>query len=75
MLVTVCMFLLGSASAIDNKVLVNQDSVWTYAYILSGCFLLVLVMAYGPLKFRKDLYLNFGIGDWPLPIIWVFAVV
>lgn len=69
------MFLLGCASALDEDVLVNQDSTWGYALILSGCFLIVMVLYYGPLKYRKDLFLNYGIGDWPLPIIWVFAVV
>ena len=69
------MFLVGSASALDSKVLVNQDSVWGYALILSGCFMLFLVIRYGPLKIRKDLYLNYGIGDWPLPIVWVLVIV
>ncbi len=75
MLVGVAMFSLGVASAVDTKVLVNQDSVWAYAMILSGVFLLFLVMRYGPLKFRRNLYNNYGIGDWPLPIIWVIIVV
>ena len=74
-IVVLCMFLLGTASATDADVLVNQDSVWAYALILSGCFMLLMVLRYGPLKFRKDLFLNYGIGDWPLPVIWVFAVV
>ena len=73
MLVAVCMFSLGAVSAVDSQVLVNQDGVWAYAMILSGLFLLYLVMRYGPLKFRRDLYNNFGIGDWPLPLVWVFV--
>lgn len=68
------MFSLGVVSAIDPQVLVNQDSVWAYAMILAGVFLLFLVFRYGPLNFRRDLYNNFGIGDWPLPLVWVFIV-
>lgn len=69
------MFLVGTASALDSSVLVNQDTVWGYALILSGCFMLFMVIRYGPLKFRRDLFTNYGIGDWPLPIVWVFVIV
>lgn len=69
------MFLLGTASAVDPIILVNQDSVWAYAMILSGCFLLFLVLRYGVLKFRKRLYNNYGVNDWPLPLVWAFVVV
>ena len=69
------MFLLGTASAVDATILVNQDAVWAYAMILSGCFLLFLVLRYGVLKFRSTLYNNYGIGDWRLPLVWVFVVV
>ena len=68
------MFLLGTASAVDATILVNQDAVWAYAMILSGCFLLFLVWRYGVLKFRKNLYLDYGIGDWRLPLVWAFVV-
>lgn len=74
-LVTAVMFLVGTASASDPNILVNQDTVWAYALILSGCFMLYLVIRYGPLRFRRDLYKNYGIGDWPLPLLWVFVVV
>ena len=69
------MFLLGTASAVDATILVNQDSVWAYAMILSGCFLLFLVLRYGVLKFRRKLYNDYGINDWPLPLVWAFVVV
>ena len=69
------MFLLGTASAVDATILVNQDAVWAYAMILSGCFLLFLVLRYGVIKFRKTLYNNYGIGDWKLPWVWAFVVV
>ena len=69
------MFLVGTASAVDPNILVNQDTVWAYALILSGCFMLFIVLRYGPLKFRRELYIDYGIGDWPLPYLWVFVVV
>lgn len=74
-LVTLVMFGLGSASALDFNVLVNQDTVWAYALLLSGCFMVFIVIRYGPLKLRRKIYTEFGIGDWPLPIIWVFIIV
>ena len=72
---SIFMFGVGTASALDAKVLVNQDTVWGYALILSGCFMLFMVFRYGPLKFRRDLFLDYGIGDWPLPIVWVVVIV
>lgn len=74
-MVALVMFLLGTASALDTNVLINQDSVWAYALVLSGCFMLLIVLRYGPLKFRRDLFTDYGIGDWPLPLVWVFVVV
>ncbi|CAI8024003.1 Uncharacterized sodium-dependent transporter HI_0736, partial [Geodia barretti] len=67
-------FLLGTASALDLSVLVNQDAVWGYALILCGCFLIFLVFRYNIIKFRRRLYLQFGVGDWPLPWVWVVVM-
>lgn len=69
------MFLLGTASATDPKVLVNQDTVWAYALVLSGCLMIFITVRYGILRFRRDLYNDYGIGDWPLPLLWVFIIV
>ena len=74
-LVGIGMFLLGTASATDANVLVNQDGVWAYALILSGCMMVFVVLRHGVLKFRRDLYNDYGIGDWPLPLLWVFIIV
>lgn len=74
-MVSIFMFLLGTASALDSSVLVNQDTVWGYALIISGCFMIFMVLRYGPLKFRKDLFTDYGIGDWPLPVVWVLVIV
>jgi SNF family Na+-dependent transporter len=67
-------FLLGSASATDLSVLVNQDAVWGYALILCGCFLVFMVMKYDGFKFRRVLYNEYGMGDWSLPWVWVIVV-
>ena len=56
MLVGVFMFSVGLASAMDLDVLVNQDGVWAYGMIISGCILVFLVWRYGILRFRKKLY-------------------
>lgn len=56
MLVGTTMFLVGVASAVDMTVLVNQDSVWGYALILNGTILVFLVLRYGILAFRRNLY-------------------
>ena len=55
-LVTVTMFVMGVASALDLDVLVNQDSVWGYAMILCGCLLVFLVLRLNPFKFRRQFY-------------------
>jgi len=73
-LVGVVMFSIGLASAFDVNILVNQDGVWAYAMILSGCLLLFMVIRYGPLRFRRTLFNDYGIGDWPLPLVWVIVV-
>lgn len=74
-IVSTIMFLLGTGSALDVQVLVNQDTVWAYSLIVSGLFLLFMAIRYGPIKFRRDLYTNFGIGDWPLPMVWILVIV
>ena len=51
-------FTIGLASALDVNIFVNQDAVWAHALILSGCFLIFLVIRYNPLKFRKNIYNN-----------------
>lgn len=47
---------LGVASALSNTVFVNQDTVWAQAQILSGCLLIYMVLRYGVLRFRRNLY-------------------
>ena len=47
---------LGVGSALNSDMFANQDAVWGQALIVSGCFLLFMVIRYGVLKFRRDLY-------------------
>lgn len=73
-LVGISMFLLGTASALNPNVLVNQDNVWAYALVLSGCLMIFVVIRHGVVRFRRELYNNYGIGDWPLPWLWVIII-
>ena len=47
---------LGLASALEPNIFANQDATWAQALIVSGCFFLFLVIRYGILRFRKELY-------------------
>ncbi len=47
---------MGLVSALSNDVFVNQDAAWAQALILCGCLFLFLVIRYGILKFRRELY-------------------
>ena len=55
-IICVSVFLVGLGSAIDISILLNQDSVWGYALIISGCILVFLVLRYGVLRFREQLF-------------------
>ena len=55
-IVCLTIFSIGLGSAIDVNVLVNQDTVWGFATIIAGCFLVFLALRYGVLKFRQELY-------------------
>ena len=67
-------FLVGLGSAFSLNFLTNQDFVWGFALMISGVMMQLLVMVYGGLKFRRVVVNKFGIGDWKLPIVWVFIV-
>ncbi|CAH8830935.1 unnamed protein product [Trichobilharzia szidati] len=64
----------GMPSAFSINVLTNQDNVWGFALMLSGLAMAGLVLIYGPMKYRKVIVNDFGIGDWTLPIVWVFMI-
>ena len=46
---------IGLASALSNDIFANQDAVWSHGLIMSGCFLIFLVIRFGIFKFRKQL--------------------
>ncbi|CAH8450712.1 unnamed protein product [Heterobilharzia americana] len=64
----------GLPSAISINVLTNQDNVWGFALMLSGLAMAGLVLIYGPKKYRRVVVNEFGIGDWKLPIVWIFMI-
>lgn len=60
--------ILGIPSALDLKVLANQDWVWGVGLILSGAFISFSIIRYGVDKFRTEIINGFGsdvkIGRW-----------
>ncbi|MCH7771685.1 MAG: sodium-dependent transporter [Bacteroidetes bacterium] len=67
-IIVVIGFLLGFPSALNLKVLANQDWVWGVGLILSGAFIAFAVKQYGIDKFRTELINGYGsdikIGKW-----------
>jgi NSS family neurotransmitter:Na+ symporter len=67
-IIVVIGFLLGIPSALNLKVLANQDWVWGVGLILSGAFIAFAVKRYGIDKFRTELINGYGsdikIGKW-----------
>ena len=61
-------FMLGIPSALNLKVLANQDWVWGVGLILSGAFIAFAVKQYGIDKFRTEIINGYGsdikIGKW-----------
>ncbi|CAH8566800.1 unnamed protein product [Dicrocoelium dendriticum] len=64
-------FICGLPSSIWLHVLENQDNTWGYALIVSGFLLSLIVIVYGPLRFRRVIINEFGTDDWTAPILWV----
>ncbi|TPP60355.1 Sodium dependent neurotransmitter transporter, partial [Fasciola gigantica] len=64
----------GLPSAMDIRILTNQDSVWGFALMLSGLAMAMLVVVYGPMRYRKVVVNDFGVGDWKLPVVWVLMI-
>ncbi|KAA3679856.1 uncharacterized protein DEA37_0011654, partial [Paragonimus westermani] len=61
----------GLPSSLSLEFLTNQDDVWGYALIVSGFMFAVLVIVYGPIRYRRVVVNDFGIHDWSLPFLWV----
>nr|VZI10258.1 unnamed protein product [Spirometra erinaceieuropaei] len=64
-------FIVGIPSAVDLRILTNQDFVWGFALMISGLCYCFLVIRYDPLRYRKIIVNDFGIGDLKLPVTWV----
>ncbi|HFE53455.1 MAG TPA: sodium-dependent transporter [Bacteroidetes bacterium] len=58
-------FLLGLPSAVDMGFFENQDWVWGLGLIVSGLFFAVIVIRYGPSRFRRD-FVNVAGNDLPV---------
>ncbi|KAL7060402.1 hypothetical protein AAHC03_09723 [Spirometra sp. Aus1] len=67
-------FLVGVPSAIDLRALTNQDFVWGFALMISGLCYCFLVIRYKPMRYRKVIVNDFGIGDLKLHIPWVAVI-
>ncbi|CAH8830929.1 unnamed protein product [Trichobilharzia szidati] len=64
----------GIPSALNLKLLTNQDDVWGMGLIVSGVLMAGIVIKYGPEKYRRCIVNEFGIGDWYLPKIWILGI-
>ncbi|VDP60680.1 unnamed protein product [Schistosoma mattheei] len=63
--------LIGIPSAIYLDFLTNQDNTWGYGLVISGFLFCLLVIVYGPNRYRRVLINEFGINDCHLSIFWV----
>lgn len=48
--------------------------MWGFALMLSGLAMAMLIVVYGPMRYRKVIVNDFGVGDWKLPVVWVFMI-
>ncbi|VDL91953.1 unnamed protein product [Schistocephalus solidus] len=67
-------FLVGVPSAVNLRILTNQDFVWGFALMISGLCYCLLVVRYDPLRYRKVIVNDFGIGDLKLPLVWIVSI-
>ncbi|CAH8447561.1 unnamed protein product [Heterobilharzia americana] len=63
--------LIGLPSAIYLDFLTNQDNTWGYGLVISGFLFCLLVIIYGPNRYRHVLINDFGINDCNVSIFWV----
>ncbi|XP_071958674.1 uncharacterized sodium-dependent transporter YhdH-like isoform X1 [Antedon mediterranea] len=71
---TIIIFLIGVGSAVNLQFLLNQDFVWGFALIISGTLFLYMIYRYGVRNFRQDMFNNYSISDWQLPLVWEWIV-
>ncbi|CAH8444570.1 unnamed protein product [Schistosoma turkestanicum] len=63
--------IIGLPSAIKLEFLTNQDNTWGYGLIVSGFLFCLIVIIYGPNRYRRVLINDYGINDCNLSVIWV----
>ncbi|TNN19832.1 putative sodium-dependent transporter [Schistosoma japonicum] len=63
--------IVGLPSAIKLEFLTNQDNTWGYGLIVSGLLFCLIVIIYGPNRYRRVLINDYGIDDCHLSVIWV----
>ncbi|KAK4472451.1 hypothetical protein MN116_003702 [Schistosoma mekongi] len=63
--------LIGLPSAISVDFLTNQDTTWGYALVISGFLFCLLVIIYGPNRYREVLINDFNKNDCHLSVFWV----
>ncbi|KAH8853657.1 putative sodium-dependent transporter [Schistosoma japonicum] len=63
--------LIGLPSAIFVDFLANQDTTWGYALMISGFLFCLLVIIYGPNRYRQVLINDFNTNDCHLSVLWV----
>ncbi|CAH8830886.1 unnamed protein product [Trichobilharzia szidati] len=62
---------IGLPSAIWLDFFTNQDNTWGYGLVVSGFLFCLLVIIYGPNRYRRVLINDFGINDCKLSVLWV----
>lgn len=48
-----------------------QDNTWGYGLIVSGFLFCLVVIVYGPNRYRRVLINDYGINDCNLSVIWI----
>ncbi len=66
-------YLFGIPSAINLKILSNQDFVWGVALMISGAFVAFIVIQNGVSNMREEYLLGKG-EDWAVSKMWVYVV-
>nr|KAI8736934.1 hypothetical protein BgiMline_026088 [Biomphalaria glabrata] len=74
-LINTCLiFGFGMLSATNINILTNQDFVWSFALIINGFMLIILVFQVGVRNFRERVINSFGSDDWRLNIAWEWII-
>ncbi|KAK4472446.1 hypothetical protein MN116_003699 [Schistosoma mekongi] len=63
--------IVGLPSAIRLEFLTNQDNTWGYGLIVSGLLFCLIVIVYGPNRYRRVLINDYGINDCHVSVIWI----